>query len=217
MPTPPSNWLRSDGFHHNNIKRIDITVNYSIAADKRCASFKDSFVRQKCKEQFDVYEYQATENSNDSYSIPTNGHYNKIKTVSLPSNISNKSAIVRTVSMSLFIKEGTSLVFLAIHDQGACFALNSFLVTYNVCPRKTLPGSLVLMPETIAPMNKSEIVKVAGKCADNSEPTSLELAGICQSSGEWIQEDNAEGKCLCKPGWEKAVTKCQGICVHVIL
>lgn len=183
---------------------------------KRCAEYDDAYARQHCSEQFDVYGYQSSKDSNKSYSDPKNGHYSKIKTVSLPSNSSKQSSSSHNIAkMSLFIKEGTSKVFLAIHDQGACLVVYSFVVTYNVCPRKTLPGSLVLLPQTIAPVNKSEIVKVAGECVANSEPTAPELGANCLSSGEWVRGDNSTGECLCLAGWEKAISGCQGMCTVV--
>ena len=158
-----------------------------------------------------MYGYQATENSNATDSDPRNGKYSKIKTITLPSNLSNLSAIPWTVArLSLSIKEGTSEVFLAIHDQGACLRLISFLVTYNVCPGKVLPGSLMLLPQTVAPTNDSDIVEIMGKCVDNSESTSPDLGAVCGTSGEWFRGARSEGACLCKPGWEIAVTKCQG-------
>lgn len=206
----PSNWLWSYDIDHNNLKRIDIAINYSMP--KRCASYDDADVRQHCSEQFDVYGYQSSQELNKSYSDPKNGHYTKIKTVSLPGGLSNQSSSSpRIANMSLFIKERTSKVFLAIHDQGACLVVHSFVVSYNVCPRKTLPGSLVLLPETIAPVNESKIVKVMGQCAANSQPTTLELGANCRSSGEWVRGDNSTGECLCLAGWEKAVSRCHGM------
>ncbi|KAJ7379762.1 hypothetical protein OS493_014169, partial [Desmophyllum pertusum] len=129
----PSNWLWSYGINHKNLKKINIAINYSIP--KPCASYDDVYVRQHCSEQFDVYGYQPR---NQSYSDdPRNGHYSKIKTISLPSNTSNQSSsLQRVAKFSLFIKERTSVVFLAIHDQGACLVVDSFVVTYNVCPMK---------------------------------------------------------------------------------
>lgn len=205
----PSNWLWSYGISHNNLKRVDITINYTI---HRCDSF-DDYARRHCAEQFDVYEYQSKRHTNESYSDPRNGHYNKIETISLPSNTSKSNRLLpRIAKLSLLIKERTSKVFLAIHDQGACLVLHSFVVTYNVCPRRTLPSSLVLLPQTIAPVNESETVKIPGKCAVNSEPTAPVLSAICGSSGEWTRSDDLAGECLCIPGWEKVVSECQGMC-----
>ena len=84
-------------------------------------------------------------------------------------------------------------------------------MTYNVCPERTLPTSLVLLPQTIAPVNESEIVKIPGECVANSQRTAPVLSAICSSSGEWTQSDDAAGKCLCLPGWEKIDTECQGM------
>lgn len=179
---------------------------------KQCASYDDASVRQYCSEQFDVYGYQSSQEPNNSYSDPRNGHYSKIQTISLPSNSSNQSVSLQNIAkMSLFIKERTSKVFLAIHDQGACLVVHSFVVTYNVCPRKILPDSLVLLPQTIAPVNESKNVKVMGKCAANSEPTAPELGANCGSSGEWVRGDDSTGECLCIAGWEKVASKCQGM------
>lgn len=89
--------------------------------------------------------------------------------------------------------------------------VNSIVVTYNVCPGKTLPESLVFLPQTIAPVNESKIVKVMGKCTANSEPTTPELGANCGSSGEWVRGDDSTGECLCIAGWEKVASECQGM------
>lgn len=179
---------------------------------KRCALYDDANVRKFCSEQFDVYGYQSSQEPNNSFSDPRNGHYSKIETISLQSNSSNQSVSLHNIAeMSLFIKERTSKVFLAIHDQGACLVLHSTVVTYNVCPEKTLPDTLVLLPETIAPVNESKIVKVMGKCASNSKPTAPELGANCGSTGEWVREDDSTGECLCTAGWEKVSSECKGM------
>ena len=160
-----------------------------------------------------MYEYQVIEESNGSDFDPRSGKYSKMKTVSLPGNISNISAIPWVVAkLSLPIKEGTSKVLLAIHEQGACIILNSFVVTYTVCPGKVLPGSLLLVPQTVAPTNESAIVKVSGKCVANSDATSQELDAFCGTTGDWILPDSTVAKevCLCNPGWENSVAGCQG-------
>lgn len=201
----PSNWLWSDGIGHNNLKRIDLAIDYTI---RRCTSFLGG--RLNCSEQFGVYGYQSNGNLNESNTDPRNGFYNKVKVISMPSNTSSKVKRVQGIAkLSLFIKERTSKVFFAIHDQGACLVVHSFVVTYNVCPERTLPTSLVLLPQTIAPVNESEIVKIRGKCAENSQPAAPVLSAICSSRGEWTQSDDAAGKCLCLPGWEKIGTECQ--------
>ena len=205
-----NNWLYSkndgnDGFHPpDNVKKVNITVNFTIS--RRCTALK-----QNCVEYFGVYTYQATNCSNKSDFDPGTGKYDKLSTVKLPSNLSSESVIPwSTVELSLFIKEGTSEVFLAIHDQGACLKINSVLVTYSVCPKRTLPDSLVVLPQTMAPTNESETVKVVGECTDHSESTSLELEAICKSNGDWLRAENGTGVCLCKPGWEKVAAQCQG-------
>ena len=202
-----NNWLYSenDGFHlPDNVKKVNITVNFTIS--KTCTTLMEN-----CVGHFGVYTYQATKDSNKSDFDPRNGKYHKLSTVKLPSNLSSVSVIPwNTAQLSLFIKEGTSQVFLAIHDQGTCLTINSVLVTYSVCPKRTLPDSLVVLQQTMAPANESETVKVVGKCSDNSESTSLELEAICKSNGDWLRADNGTGVCLCKPGWEKVATQCQG-------
>ena len=211
-----NNWLYSqndgnDGFHPpDNVKKVNITVNFTIS--RRCTTLKQN----NCVEYFGVYTYQATNYSNKSDFDPGNGKYDKLRTVKLPSNLSSESVIPwSTVELSLFIKEGTSEVFLAIHDQGACLKINSVLVTYSVCPKRTLPNSLVVLPQTMAPTDESETVKVVGECTDHSESTSLELEAICRSNGDWLRAGNGTGVCLCKPGWEKVAAQCQGT-VHVL-
>ncbi|XP_015754163.1 PREDICTED: ephrin type-A receptor 3-like [Acropora digitifera] len=111
--------------------------------------------------------------------------------------------------LSLPIKERTSSVILAIHDSGACIVLNSFMVTYRVCPNKVLPDSLLILPQTVAPTNESEIVRVSGKCVDNSKETSQGSEAICGENGKWILADSAKEACLCKPGRERDVAKCR--------
>lgn len=205
----PSNWLISDSFYTKNVKEIHITINYTISL--RCASLRKASHRQNCKEEFDVYGYQTFGESNDSNLDPKNGNYIKIKTVSLSGNISNMSSIPWEIAkLSLPIKERTSHVILAIHDSGACIALNSFMVTYSVCPEKVLPGSLLALPQTVAPTNESEIVRVSGKCVDNSKEASQGPEAICGKNGKWILADSAKEACLCNPGWERDVAKCRG-------
>ena len=206
-----NNWLYSKGDSFrlpNNVKKVNIAVNYTIS--RRCAAEDDPRVKS-CKERFDVYAYQATNVPNKSHINPKNGWYRKISTVTLPSNLSNVTAIPWSVAnLPLFIEKGTSKVFLAIRDQGTCGIINSVLVTYRFCPEKTLTDSLIVLGQTMAPTNESQIVKVTGRCTDNSESTSQELDAICESSGEWVRADNATGVCYCKPGWEKVAAKCQG-------
>ncbi|XP_044178024.1 ephrin type-B receptor 3-like [Acropora millepora] len=120
----PSNWLTSDSLYPRNLKEIHITINYTITL--RCASLRKASHRQNCKEEFDVYGYQTLEEASGSNLDQKNGNFSKIQTVSPSGNISNMSAIPWEVAkFSLSIKEGTSRVILAIHDSGACFALNS--------------------------------------------------------------------------------------------
>ena len=138
------------------------------------------------------------------------GNFSKIQTVSPSGNISDMSAIPWEVAkLSLPIKERTSSVILAIRDSGACITLNSFMVTYSVCPDKVLSDSLLILPQTVAPTNESEIVRVSGKCVDNSKETSQGSEAICGKNGKWILADSAKEACLCNPGWERDVAKCR--------
>lgn len=205
----PSNWLTSDTFYPKNLKEVHITINYTISV--RCASLGEASHKRNCKEEFDVYGYQNFGEINASKLDPKNGHYIKIKTVSPSGNISNMSAIPwKIAKLSLPIKERTSHVILAIHDSGACIALNSFVVTYSVCPNKVLPDSLLVLPETVAPTNESEIMIVSGNCVDNSKETSQRTEAICGKNGKWILADSAKEACLCNPGWERDDAKCRG-------
>ncbi|XP_029193980.2 ephrin type-B receptor 1-B-like isoform X1 [Acropora millepora] len=204
----PSNWLTSDSLSPKNLKEIHITINYTISL--RCASLRKASHRRNCKEEFDVYGYQILGEANGSNLDQKKGNFSKIKTVSPSGNISNMSAIPWEVAkFSLPIKERTSSVILAIHDSGACFALNSFMVTYSVCPDMVLPDSLLVLPQTVAPTNESEIVRVSGKCVDNSKETSQGPEAICGKNGEWILADSAKEACLCNPGWQRDVAKCR--------
>ena len=205
----PSNWLTSDSLYPRNVKEIHITINYTISL--RCASLRKDSHRRNCKEEFDVYGYQILGEANGSNLDQKKGNFSKIKTVSPSGNISNMSAIPWEVAkFSLPIKERTSSVILAIHDSGACIVLNSFMVTYRVCPNKVLPDSLLILPQTVAPTNESEIVRVSGKCVDNSKETSQGSEAICGKNGKWILADSAKEACLCNPGWERDVAKCRG-------
>lgn len=202
----PSNWLTSDSLSPKNLKEIHITINYTISL--RCASLGIASHRQNCKEEFDVYGYQILGEANGSNLDQKKGNFSKIKTVSPSGNISNIPWEV--ARLSLPIKERTTHVILAIHDRGACIALNSFMVTYSVCPDKVLPNSLLVLPQTVAPTNESEIVRVSGKCVDNSKETSQGPEAICGKNGKWILADSAKEACLCNPGWERDVAKCRG-------
>lgn len=205
----PSNWLTSDSLYPRNVKEIHITINYTISL--RCASLRKDSHRRNCKEEFDVYGYQTLEEASGSNLDQKKGNFSKIQTVSPSGNISNMSAIPWEVAkFSLSIKERTTRVILAIHDSGACFALNSFMVTYSVCPDVVLPDSLLVLPQTVAPTNESEIVRVPGKCVDNSKETLQGPEAICGKNGKWILADSAKEACLCNPGWQRDVAKCRG-------
>ena len=205
----PSNWLTSDSLYPKNLKEIHITINYTISL--RCASLRKASHRRNCREEFDVYGYQILGEANGSNLDQKKGNFSKIKTVSSSGNISNMSAIPWEIArLSLPIKERTSSVILAIHDSGACIALNSFMVTYSVCPDKVLPDSLLVLPQTVAPTNESEIVRVSGICVDNSKETSQGPEAICGKNGKWILADSAKEGCLCNPGWERDVAECRG-------
>ena len=205
----PSNWLRSDAIHHNNFRKLDISINYTM---RRCSSFGDVNARQNCTENFDVYAYQFPADLSESRPPPGNRNFSKIGTVGLsPTSANGSSGAVRNARLSLFVQEGTSKVFFDIHDQGSCLNLYSFVVSYNVCQEKTVADSLVVLPQTVAPSNASEVFKVLGRCAPNSHSRSQDLFAFCDSSGEWTMPANSDGQCLCKAGWEKSVTECKGL------
>ena len=205
----PSNWLTSGSLYPRNLKEIHITINYTISL--RCASLRKDSQRRNCREEFDVNGYQIFGEAYGSNWDQKKGNFSKTQTVSPSGNISNMSAIPWEVAkLSLPIKERTSRVILAIHDSGARITLNSFMVTYSVCPEKVLPDSLLILPQTVAPTNESEIARASGKCVDNSKKTSQGSEAICGKNGKWILADSAKEACLCNPGWERDVAKCRG-------
>ena len=99
--------------------------------------------------------------------------------------------------------------FLAFHNYGACSAVFSVIVTYNVCPDESLSSSLMSVPRTVAPANDSQPVRVIANCTKNTVQVSDSLYVHCESDGEW-NVTALGGRCICKEDMENIEGLCQG-------
>lgn len=102
-------------------------------------------------------------------------------------------------------KKGFYLVF---QDIGACISLREVSVTYKYCPLVTTNG--VTYNRTFSPALRDRENSVTGKCLDNASVYSRNalLVGKCLANGEWKLDNDAT--CLCNPGFEIHLGKCQG-------
>ena len=195
----PNNWLLSDYILVEEYQRLDITVTYTFNAECSDQSLTH------CKEFFAGYVMESNI-SGDILHIPSPlrnaSLYEKISTFRL------QFLKTKTTSTTPFIVK-TKFIVLAFHDQGACILLHSVKVSYRVCSEETLSGTLVSLPQTVAPLNESLLVE--GRCAVNSVQIVQEsLSVLCESTGEW-NTSRLEGRCICKENKENNGGKCEGI------
>lgn len=162
-----------------------------------------------CKENLDLYTYQTTKQV--QLPEPKDGAYDKIDTIIAADLWVPGNKIARnTRTFTVLVKPGSVYILLAVHDQGACAYLWSFLVSYNVCPAFMHPTTLVQLPRTVAPASESFALKVNGSCLRNgTESSNTSLYSYCKSNGEW-NRTLQQGKCLCKAGFTNIGLECKG-------
>ena len=141
---------------------------------------------------------------------PKDGGYDKIDTITAADPWVTGNYTRHTRTFTVVVKPHSVYILLAVHDQGACAYLWSFLMNYNVCPAFTHPTTHVQLPRTVAPANESFAIKVNGSCSQNgTESSNTSLYSYCESNGKW-NRTLQQGKCLCKAGFTNIGLECKG-------
>ena len=81
------------------------------------------------------------------------------------------------------------------NSEGFCGNITSLKITYSTCTQAE--KSLAQFENHYAPSIAEEAIRILGKCKNNSEPDSNEIAKICFSNGSVKNT----GSCLCVPGF----------------
>ncbi|EDO39123.1 predicted protein [Nematostella vectensis] len=199
----PNGWVRSDVINTGPATRIELTATFTA---RDCSSFSGG---SYCRHDFDVYAHQSETQYWGLAPDPNNsppGTYSKIGTLNatkLWTSFVNKTQNVQT--FSLILENSKPYVYLALHYNGGCLAVQSILVEYFRCADMTLPSTLVQLRATVAPANNS--INVSGACAPNSKQVSGagDLYGYCQSDGEW-SSGLFSGECQCDAGHQNTTT-----------
>ena len=198
----PNSWLISDRITVSEANRIDITVDYRI---RGCASLGSNGGYYCNNESFALYVNQSDQFIADpsKYPDPINNAaaYEKMAEISQPIN-SRTFVTIKTLVKGRYI-------VLAFHNSGACTNLYSVRVSYNVCPDKVLPDSLVTLWRTVAPANDLEPIRAKGNCKQDTVQVSGNLYMQCDSHGEW-NISAFEGRCVCKEDMQNVKGNCEG-------
>ena len=197
----PDNWLISDQISIRDANRIDIAVDYFI---RSCSKFPNNG-GSYCDDVFDLYVNHSDQliADNSQYPDPLSNRmtYEKAAVINQTTN----KRFSETISV---VAQGKYVIF-AFHNHGACSALFSVRVAYNVCPDESLSSSLMSLPRTVAPANDSQPVRVKANCDVDAVQESGSLYVHCESNGEW-NANGLEGRCICKEDMQNIEGKCQG-------
>ena len=198
----PNNWLISDQIAVQETTSIDITVQYLIAS---CSTFSGNGGRY-CVNVFDLYVNQSDYATADQAKYP-----NPLQDPAAYENFTQFRRLTngRNLRTIKFLIKRRYLI-LAFHNYGACNVLYSVKVSYNVCPQKTLMGSLVSLPRTVAPVNESESIRVEGSCVKDTVQLLGSFHVYCESNGEW-STSGLEGICICKENMQNTGGQCEGV------
>ena len=197
----PNNWLQSELIDVQGVKRVDVTIRYTISPS--CSSVPSATF---CKDSFDVNAWESdVKVTSDRIPDPitSNSSYSKFATISGLTGFDQKTSTTALLLHKRYL-------VLGIRDQGGCKALYSVRVTYNVCPEKTLSDSLVALRETTAPSSELESITVKGSCTTDSVPVQGSLNVTCESNGKW-NTSLLEGRCVCKEDMENIGGNCTGL------
>ena len=197
-PQEPNNWLRSKLIGVGEVQSLDVTVEYRTVP---CSNHPSAAF---CNDSFDVYVWESNKSVlTDQIPHPINnsGLYRKFATVIGPLGVRTTSTLRLSVT--------SRYIVLGFRDQGGCRTLYSVKVSYNVCPEDPLGGSLVVVPQTLAPSSDSEPIPVEGSCVADSVHVQGSLIVVCESNGEW-NTSRLQGRCVCKEDKESKGKMCKG-------
>ena len=195
----PKNWLRSPLIDVHSIDRVSVSVKYTIAPF--CSSQPSNTF---CTDNIGVYVWESVSQvTTDLIPDPltSNSSYRKFATI-------RGQASDQTISLALQLTR--RYIVLGFLDQGGCKILSSVRITYNICPKTTLHGSLVDLRETVAPFSVVESIRVEGTCTADSFHVQGSLNATCESSGQW-NFSQCEGICVCNEDKENVGGTCTGM------
>ena len=177
---------------------MSVSVKYTITSF--CSIHPNTF----CTDNIGVYVWESDlKVTTDLIPDPvtSNSSYREFATIRGQAN-------GQTISLALQLTKG--YIILGFLDQGGCKILSSVRITYNICPKTTLHGSLVDLRETVAPFSVFESILVEGTCAENSFHIQGSLNVTCESSGQW-NVSQFQGKCVCNEDKENVGGTCTGM------
>ena len=178
---------------------MSVSVKYTITSF--CSSQPSN---RFCTDNIGVYVWESdSEVTTDFIPDPltSNSSYRKFATI-------RGQASGQTISLALQLTK--RYIVLGFLDQGGCKILSSVRITYNICPKTTLHGSLVDLRETVAPFSVLESILVEGTCTADSFHIQGSLNVTCESSGQW-NVSQFEGKCVCNEDKENVGGTCTGM------
>ena len=178
---------------------MSVSVRYTITFF--CSSQPSN---RFCTDNIGVYVWESDSKVTSDF-IPdpliSNSSYREFATI-------RGQASDQTISLALQLTK--KYIVLGFLDQGGCKILSSVRITYNICPKTTLHGSLVDLRETVAPFSVVESILVEGTCTADSFHVQGSLNVTCESSGQW-NVSQFEGKCVCKEDMENVGGTCTGM------
>ena len=195
----PKNWLRSTLIDVQSIDRVSVSVKYTITSF--CSSQPSN---RFCTDNIGVYVWESDLKVTTDFipdPLTSNSSYREFATI-------RGQASDQTISLALQLTK--RYIVLGFLDQGGCKILSSVRITYNICPKTTLHGSLVDLRETVAPFSVVESILVEGTCTADSFHVQGSLNVTCESSGQW-NASQFEGKCVCNEDKENVGGTCTGM------
>ena len=193
------NWLQSPLIDVKSIDRVTVSVKYTLNAF--CSSQPSN---RFCTDNIGVFVWESDlKVTTDLIPDPltSNSSYREIASI-------DRLASDQTISLVLQLTK--RYIVLGFLDQGGCKILSSVRITYNICPKTTLHGSLVDLRETVAPFSVVESILVEGTCTADSFHVQGSLNVTCESSGQW-NFSQFEGICVCNEDKENVEGTCTGM------
>uniref|UniRef100_G1TXV5 Eph LBD domain-containing protein n=1 Tax=Oryctolagus cuniculus TaxID=9986 RepID=G1TXV5_RABIT len=188
-----NNWLLTSWISNEGASRIFIELKFTLWD---CNSLPGGL--GPCKETFNMYYFES--DAENGRSIKGN-QYIKIDTLAADESFTELDLGDRVMKLNAEVRDVGPLTrkgfYLAFQDAGACIALVSVRVHYQKCP--SVVRHLAVFPDTITGADSSQLREVSGSRVNHSvthEPPKMRCS--------------AEGKCMCKAGYEEENGTCQG-------
>ena len=177
-------------FYHKNNKWNSPTCGIQT----KCVLSTEYFKTEKIREITITIKLAFMKNSNDLLlKVVKRKTANKDvdrKVVAISKN-SPDGLFFKTLSLENY----KGLVLQFNNSEGFCGNISSLAITYSTCTQAK--KSLAQFENHSAPSIAEKPIRILGKCKNNSEPDSSEIAKICFSNGSVKNR----GSCLCIPGF----------------